>query len=484
METGTTAPQPSRWKRFLKWIGWVKEPELEAEKLGLMIVPELDHSKWSGMFENSSNLTELPREYNKRLKSAFNALFSKGYAEGLSGSRTPLQEIHVIAQTKVEHVQTEVKTYAKRLYNMANSKLKSLKFTQKATGILLGQQASYHHELIRQSQLHSRDYSISLMILYLVCAILLILADIPLALELTKDGFSLEQTEEESLQLVKLFDPFSQKSGWSQFFDVLKANWEVAFMAMGVAFFTVFIKIFWDEFVGSPVQNVVRQYHQLPGDYNLAELEEIKQNGRRRFGIKLAVLGLTLGTILVLGFFRVSTKIGDFEERQMLAEKAGIEIPASEQWSYLDGAAFILITLMFPVIGGICLSKGLHILHNRSQLKSSRKNHEKTQRKYQHFLLNELTNAKAKKKELKVLVEKCESPDFTTQYSIVLLEAYRLGLEHGSQKSLEGAQGDSFLRAKVFRDQLSNQRIQRSLRSTEQLPLLTDSLPPNSLPNL
>ncbi|MDX2249181.1 MAG: hypothetical protein SF052_20505 [Bacteroidia bacterium] len=449
------------WRRILRLLRLrAKTETFEASNLEISD-KKLDRNL---TYDYDVTLSELPHEYNKRLGGISKDLQFKGYEEGLTGRRTPEEKVEEIAKIKVEHVQAGLVTYAQRLYDKADSEYSTRKLKKKNIKSLYKSSRDYYFELIRQSQLFSRHYSFSLMIIYISCAILLVVSDIPLALELTKDGFGLGKTEEESLELVKLFDPLQdEKSSLNQFWDVIRANWEVALMSLGVALFTVYIKVFWDEFVGSPVQNTVRQYHQLPGKYDLFELEVIKRNGKQRFVIKFSVLVLTIATILVLGFFRVSTKIDAFEDRQKLAEQEGIVLPDSEKWSYLDGAAFILITLMFPLIGGICLSKGLSILHNKRQLFNSKHRYTTHRRQYLRFLSLEYGDAKSKLRELEILLNNCKSSEFFEKYAKDMVESYRLGLNQGIKESLMKANGDTFLTAKIFREQKTYQRIQQSL---------------------
>ncbi len=204
-----------------------------------------------------------------------------------------------------------------------------------------------HHYLAGLKEAYQKDprkFSLFLGLVYLFFAVFLILADIPLALQLTLEGFNLEESGSISDSL--FFYPLL----------IFAMNWEVFLLSIGIAFCTIYIKIYWDEYMACPMEHKVTQFKDL---YKIeaGEEKQVKQVARRRFWVKTLVLGFTLLTILILGVFRYQTKMVVLEE----------ELPT--MGLYL----FIAITLLFPIIGGICASLGLNHFGNYRDLRQAQK---------------------------------------------------------------------------------------------------------------
>ena len=116
--------------------------------------------------------------------------------------------------------------------------------------------------------------------IYGAVALVLVLADIPLALELTRRGFNLKSDPNNAIS--DLFLATTQDGFVSHFFRVLTSNWEVVVFATGVAFCTIYIKIFYDDFIGVPLENLIKKASESPtADYeewNLRQTERTSNN--------------------------------------------------------------------------------------------------------------------------------------------------------------------------------------------------------------
>lgn len=326
-------------------------------------------------------------------------------------------------------------------------------------------QQKHNHFLNKDYRRDSRKFSLFLGILYIVISLSLILADIPLALKLTQQGFDLDMDKENTVQM--LFE-----NPW----EVFTGNWEVFILAIGIALCAIFIKIYYDEFIGTPVDKVVTELKNLNDVESEEEKKAAKIIKRRRFRAKTGLLCFSLATIILLGIFRFQTVQRIDREHRIAstslsnnsftfledenATAANLELP--EQSFFEMGVnllTFIFITLLFPIIGGICASLGLNHLHNRRILKRSRK------------LLSQSQTLFNKSKADLVSSEKefikwnnrqtwCKQEKFVNQISDFLYKCYLHGYETGylSPEKAHG-RGDIYSQAEELRRKKISRKI-------------------------
>ena len=253
--------------------------------------------------------------------------------------------------------------------------------------------------------LHSKEYSIWLGIFYLLVAIVLVMADFPLSMQMVTEGFIIDDGGESYL------------------------------LATGIALMTVYIKIMYDQYFGNSLQNNMlnRRSENILGEGNVATERELKHSRRIKavqLAVKLLILFALLSTIIVLGRFRFEfLKIKPTTE---ISEEVRTIISGSgkAEWS------FILITLILPLIGGVCASIGLSKIRNVKQRR-------RIERRLKKSLLK-------KEIALKVLVEtkgqmtECSSHlswaskegDFITHHANYFFECYLHGYDRGLQESI------------------------------------------------
>ncbi len=210
----------------------------------------------------------------------------------------------------------------------------------------------YSARLEHHFSANPRGLSKLLALSYLMVATFLIAADIPLALKLTQEGFDLDLARSPDLTIANFF-----YHPW----PVFQENWEVFILAAGLALCSIYIKIFYDRYATTSIPPV----------------EELVEGGTQAHTTKPArplfawffhpVLWLTILTIVALGLFRYTTieSLDAFEDSLAGLPVNGVWPFSSETFRTLVTCfTFISITLLFPVIGGICLSLGLNQLHN------------------------------------------------------------------------------------------------------------------------
>src|SRR6201988_4165057 len=125
---------------------------------------------------------------------------------------------------------------------------------------------AYYEKINRAYQYNHKHFSWLLGAIYGFFALVLVLADIPLALGLTKRGFDLKADLESPIS--DLFAYGTAEGFWLHLFKVLTVNWEVVLFATGIAFCTIYIKIFYDDFIGVPLENLIKKASESPkADY-------------------------------------------------------------------------------------------------------------------------------------------------------------------------------------------------------------------------
>jgi len=275
-------------------------------------------------------------------------------------------------------------------------------------------------------------------VVYIIVAILLIIADIPLSVKLTKEGF------------------------------VLKEWWEVIAMSLGIALCTVYVKIYYDEFIAHPIEKSVTQFKpkNLPGvDQNEQELKSIKTTWLVRFSVKTFILLFSLVTIMALGIFRFQFFEGQvkrsFNATNTTNTTGGLtyNTPSgsgnnlyTDYFDWKTKTAFILITILFPVIGGVCASLGADKIQNYRELKQTDKNCALKQQVYLNSL-KDLNEVEKRLKNCANYLKWCsEEGNFIIEYTSFFISHYVHGYERGIIKANLGK--DLFNKAEELRKKL------------------------------
>src|SRR5262249_35965970 len=142
---------------------------------------------------------------------------------------------------------------------------------------------AYYEKLNRAYQYNHRQFSLLLGFIYGFFALVLVLADIPLALELTKLGFNLKADPNNAISDLFVFN--APEGFFFHTIKILSANWEVVLFATGVAFCTIYIKIFYDDFVGVPLENLIKKASESP----TADYEEFQEAQTEALNNKQAI---------------------------------------------------------------------------------------------------------------------------------------------------------------------------------------------------
>ena len=263
----------------------------------------------------------------KRFIDAGTSFRKSGQYAGLWGIREP--EIGEIAEMQVRITKSRIEEECLSNQRKLNSQVEILETIKGNAERDYKTKNAYYEKLNRAYQYNHRQFSVVLGFIYGFFALVLVLADIPLALELTRRGFNLKSDPNSAISDLFLFG--TQEGFVFHVIKVLAANWEVVLFATGVAFCTIYIKIFYDDFVGVPLENLIKKASESPTadyeEFHQTKTEHASKNGASgishealdnkkeitdrfdrlwwfRFFVKLFVLIVLFATIIVLGYFR------------------------------------------------------------------------------------------------------------------------------------------------------------------------------------
>ncbi|MFN0190229.1 MAG: hypothetical protein ACKVQV_16140 [Bacteroidia bacterium] len=338
-------------------------------------------------------------------------------------------------------------------------------------------------EMTHMYHKHPRSFSWILFWLYFGFAIFLIVADVPLAKSLTEKGFDLE---------------VGSLGSW--------------LLTLGVAFCAVYIKIYYDDYVATSIGHFTSQFKKIPGvigdkerqsgDENddedpqhaaksekggfssKSEEEEYEKRKRNevlaakaeywmKFCIKTLILYLTLRTIWILGAFRyqnISNPERDIimEYVNWVVQKMG-KNPAEVTLEAFSTTllAFRMITLIFPIVGGVCLSLAMTNLQNLKRHPKAKTNFDLHQQLYLKALEN-YNNASKKYQDFKGIADRWNDKDEDDQhvkdFQKVFMSYYNHGHENGIvEPDLKDTKSDLYAQVEKMRRKLVARRVNNVL---------------------
>lgn len=413
-------PQPAEGKNMQDSHGAppnFKEININIEETELLLAPEID----------------------KFIRERGDEFWLMGLNDGIRGvNPTAIDEVaQAHAVTLVEYVRASSEGKLKSFKKDAGVKFKIMRDEEdryRDAQKHLEDMTHYYHT-------SPKSFSIFLFRMYLAIAIFLIIADIPLAMILTEKGFDLQSESVASILLT-----------------------------LGIAFCAVYIKIYYDDYIANTLGFYVNQFKKIPGiigdrvrkksskdsitigySENTEELQhkaekEIKITHVEfwiKFGIKSSILLITLYTIWTLGKFRYQNISNPEREIIMeyvnwVMEKMGGDPQQTTREAFNTTLrAFRLITLVFPIIGGVCLSLALSNIQNIKRLKVAEQLFEKLQVKFLNALKN-YNEARRKYEDYQGIFDRwnekasgSSEDEHTSFFKKVFKSYYTLGFENG-----------------------------------------------------
>ena len=271
-----------------------------------------------------------------------------GYNDGKYGARD--FTIGVSARSRAtqltEHIYSRIKGKMDGLtVDIANKEQEKAKLEAEVESSRV-----FNQHMLDYSRKDYKSFSSIMGGMYVIFGFLLMLADIPISLSLV-GNFGIGTTTSADPLEDKLLD-----------FDKL-------IFALGIACSTIFIKLLYDQYINTPVGHWTRP---------VSEAKESDKAGIRveqyvKLAVKLLILFALFFTFYNLGNFRNAYN-GWVEGEPVKVEP---NILSVRFWS------FIGLTVVIPVISGVCLSVGLSILNNKKTLRQSSLLLNKLRSKYQ-----------------------------------------------------------------------------------------------------
>ena len=431
----------------------IDEAEATRRKLNHAVesLPDYFANLAKGLSENA---------HLKRFIDAGASFRKSGQYAGLWGVREP--QIGDIAAMQVNLTKSRIEEDCLSAQRKLTSESEILKTIKTNAERDYQTKHAYYEKLNRAYQYNHRNFSLLLCAIYGFFAVVLVLADIPLALELTRKGFDLKTDPNNTIQ--SLFS-FGTPDGFViHFVKVLTSNWEVVLFATGVAFCTIYIKIFYDDFIGSPLENLIKKAPEAPPadyeEYHLAYNDQTANNGAEapqtealknkehinqqfnrlwwlRFSVRLLVLVMVFLTILVLGYFRYS----------VVTSKDSVEgVP-----SYVTFFTYSLMTLIFPLISGICASLSLSSFHNWSERRKAGKQNSAS-REAVIKATDEYRKKEEERAKTEGFIKWLATQETIDQLKNYLIRCYESGYKFGYLYTEWTFGGDLFTRAEALRN--------------------------------
>lgn len=371
-----------------------------------------------------------------------------GYEDGQSGQANT--NIIVLAKTLVYNLRSQmVKRFTASLAS-ATAELKGIEYQQSLAENLQQRKKDYYLFLEQEREIGPSKFSLFLAWFYSIIAIVLVAADIPLARSLTRVAFDLKE-------------------------------WETWVLCLGIAFCTIIFKIIYDEFISSPLDTFASQLNHATNDeaYTDDQKRRIRINQVIRISVKLAVLVFTIVTIYLLAKLRFLA-IGELTDSSNSIDSfSGLEgfdpasiVDSSSPFSKnpsLTILTFIVVTIIFPLVGGICMSMGLQIFNNRNSYKRAKVDFDSASQMFSDaakkstILVERIELAKKN-------IEYCEDQEFETTYVEFFESRYSHGFRRGfigpiHEKLRPDNENDLFAKAEALYFKNIAERVTTNLKN-------------------
>ncbi len=258
----------------------------------------------------------------------------------------------------VEQVETVLNCLKIPLSSEKDANLINLDYLKARKDVLTESQKELDQEYAHNPKTFSKVQAI----LYRFLGFFLIVADIPLSFKLA-GYFGLGNVNADL-----------NKDGIIKYFFL--ENFGVLILSLGLACIPFYIKVLFDDYINVKFGMIAQEKLGIVGDKKWQDNEkmvnELKKEYKRKLAVKLLFLCIILITVLFLGFFRHFS--------YLRSKGMTPEWPSPFSADGIGLITFVLITLLFPILGGVFLSYGI-------------------------FYANRIKHKDGVKKELQVLVD-------------------------------------------------------------------------------
>ncbi len=271
----------------------------------------------------------------------------------------------------------------------------------------------YMSEMTQERRWRPEDYS-NWAWLFFIAGLLLLAADAALALNVTKEVFRLE--------------------GWSK--------WPMTF---GITVCTIYMKVYYDEYILPGLERSITIFkpENLPGIYSSEHTRWLQGVWTFRFLVKTVLFGSTL-----LAFWWLADLRFEYLRKVVQGWTFLEKMDASGQvWAK---TTFQLFSLLFPVIGAVCMALAIKRFRLLSLWKET-KRHHKTLTDSLQKSQEECGKSKQDLENCKSYIEWCDGDnhDFLKELKRFFYSCYVHGYDYGLQK--KNAKLDILEKAKEIR---------------------------------
>lgn len=288
--------------------------------------------------------------------------------------------IHSICTSEMVAIETDIETH-QGYYDTTKEQL--------------NEQTTFLQQLERKFHFGPQNFSLPLGIFYILVGVIMIASDYPLSYAVTNEGFRTP----------------------NEYHGIL--------LCMGIIFSSIYIKIYYDEFIAPEMEKLVTQFHtkNLP-EVNIEEIKKAKNIFWIRFTFKTVILIITLGTIIALANYRseiferiAGTRYKNKMEESHPSSGSNPLLKETKDKEEENGnTVFVLLSVMFPLIGAISLALGTGKISNHAQRRIGEKKQQKLTKKHNEntSLLNQKKIQKAK---IDRYLEWCSSDSSFTDFN-------------------------------------------------------------------
>lgn len=219
------------------------------------------------------------------------------------------------------------------------------------------QQKNYYNAFQNERITNPNSFSWLLLGFYLTVGVTLLFADCVLALNLMSIAFNFSTSQDTAVNLTSL--------GTADTWPIIKHNWQVLITSLGIALLSIYIKIFYDEYIGPADGNSQIRAKWIVD--NIAEDTASKSKVKTwlyiEMGLKFLIRCIILGTTLYLLYLLAQLRF----YAEVSLDPQGVFALHKE-----TRTTVFLLTLLFPVVAGICFSLGIKVWQNRKSFKRSK----------------------------------------------------------------------------------------------------------------
>jgi hypothetical protein len=350
-----------RWSKFLKDVNPFdpshkdnKEPPVKEETKQEKAIRETTE-KINQLITEFKNQTSLDVDPDKLTNAIYSFQFyestqfiAAGYADGVKGAKD--NNIKSSAGAKAnfiyEHTTSILSGRIKGIQSQLELKNKQIKRVDEE----IDDETKFNHKINTLKKKEHRHFSLPIAIFYIIVGVSMMFADFPISLGISRDFINLPID----------FD-FS-------FVNEVKTP-EILLFSLGITFLSIYFKILYDEYIN---KSIIKDEDERP----------LVGRSLAMAGVRLLVQLLILGGLIYLLYNIGSLRnaLNPLSIKVQKSYKDFVEI----RWVFnYKLVSFIGMTILLPLLSGICFSVGLTIVSNVKNLKSSNKSLEDLNEKRQ-----------------------------------------------------------------------------------------------------